>query len=320
MKRRTFIYQTTIASSALLTGCQNTSSSEEPQKPDIVIPPLKISLAQWSIHRQLEAGTLDALDFAKISKTQFDIDAIELVNGFYKDHATDETFWQQMNQRSLDQGVENLLIMVDDEGHLGNPDDAARNLAVTNHHKWVHAAKLMGCHSIRVNAFGTGDEASVKAALVDGMGQLAAYAAQENINVLIENHGLYSSNAALIVSIIKEVGLPNLGTLPDFGNWCMSAEWGSTKGECENVYDIYQGVSEYLPYAKGVSAKSYDFDANGEVPQIDYTKMLALVVESGYDGYIGIEYEGDVLGENEGILATKTLLERSWEKVSASKR
>lgn len=274
---------------------------------------LKISLAQWSLHRAFNTKELNPNNFAQIAKNTYDIDAIEYVNQFYVDHAEDQRFWLELKQKADDHGVKSLLIMVDDEGDLGNPDTKARNIAVENHYKWVDAAKLLDCHSIRVNAFGDGTKQEIRDALVDGMSKLTEYAAKEKINVIIENHGLYSSDAKFITEIIKKVGMDNFGTLPDFGNWCTNEKWGSTQNnKCTEVYDRYQGVEEFLPYAKGISAKSYDFDKDGNDTIIDYKKMIELIKASKYDGYIGIEYEGDLLSEDKGIRATKKLLQNTW--------
>ncbi len=320
--RRSFLKNTAYSTTALslggLAACTNNSSTQTTTKMPTPksIPPLKISLAQWSLNRAFFANELDAKDFAKIAKNDYDISAVEYVNGFYKDSASDEGFWQDMKKRSEAVGVKNLLIMVDDEGDLGNSDDSERKKAVENHYKWVNAAKLLGCHSIRVNAFGDGTETELYEALVDGMGQLCDYAAKENINILIENHGLFSSNGQFITNVIKKANRPNFGTLPDFGNWCLNEKWGSTQNnKCNEVYDRYQGVAEFLPYAKGYSAKSYKFDENGDETIIDYYKMIQIAKDGGYDGYIGIEFEGETMSELDGIRATKTLLEKAWAKV-----
>ncbi|MEO0571839.1 MAG: TIM barrel protein, partial [Bacteroidota bacterium] len=237
---------------------------------------LKLSLAQWSLHRQFRSGGLKAVDFAAIAMDTYGINAVEYVNDFYKESSEDERFWINMKERADSAGVKSLLIMVDDEGELGVADEKKRIKAVENHYKWVNAAKILGCHSIRVNAFGDSDKNTFLSAMIDGMGRLADYAAKENINILIENHGLYSSDARLVTQIIKQVNKSNVGTLPDFGNWCLSAKWGSTQGDCKEAYDIYQGVSELLPFAKGVSAKSYQFNDMGENTKIDYYKMLKI--------------------------------------------
>ncbi|HLZ17562.1 MAG TPA: sugar phosphate isomerase/epimerase family protein [Cyclobacteriaceae bacterium] len=283
---------------------------------------LKISLAQWSIHRSLENGTLRAENFAAIAKNDFGINAVEYVNGFYKDHATDESFWKKMRATADSLGVKSLLIMVDEEGDLGSPDAAARKKAVENHFKWVDAAKILGCHSIRVNAFGEGTKEEMRAAMVDALKQLCGYAQKNNINVLIENHGLYSSDGQWVASVIRGVNMSNCGTLPDFGNWCTAEKWGSTEGSknCKEVYDRYKGVSEMLPFAKGISAKSYAFNDQGEETIIDFSKMLKMVKESpDFTGYVDIEYEGSPLSEPNGIIATKALLEKTWKNLSTEK-
>ncbi len=278
--------------------------------------PPKISLAQWSINRTIRAGELKAENFPAIAKQTYGIDAIEHVAGLYPGKKSDRAFWRDMAKRSSDEGVTDLLIMVDDEGELGDPSDNARLKAAENHYPWVDNAKTLGCHSIRVNAFGLGSKEDFSSALVDGLGRLVEYAAKEEINILIENHGLYSSNARLIVDVIKEVDNPYLGTLPDFGNWCMSRKWGSTQDEdCDLLQDPYEGVSAFIPYAKGVSAKSYNFDDEGNQTYLDYRRFLKIVKDFGYDGYIGIEYEGTQIGEHEGILATKALIEKVWQEL-----
>ncbi|WP_149276180.1 sugar phosphate isomerase/epimerase family protein [Pareuzebyella sediminis] len=313
--RRRFIKQATLGATAL--SVASTSAFYEMSKTSLSLPShLKISLAQWSFHRALEKGEMNASDFAHIAKQNFGVHAVEYVNQFYTEKANNEKYWAEMKKRADDEEVTSLLIMVDEEGDLGSPDPLERIKSVENHYKWIHAAKILGCHSIRVNAFGEGDRASLKTSLIDGLGRLASYGAKENINILIENHGLHTSDAKFVVSIIEQVGNPYLGTLPDFGNWCLATKWGSTQNNtCSQVYDRYQGVSEFLPFAKGVSAKSYDFDLNGNETIINYHKMLKIVKDSGFNGYIGIEYEGEAISEPEGIWATKKLIEKVWNEI-----
>jgi sugar phosphate isomerase/epimerase len=310
--RRTFIQKAALGAAAISLPSNLVLGKLVPKKNRIMAEP-KISLAQWSLHRALEQGAIQAVDFAGIAKNTYGIDAVEYVNQFYTDHAKDERFWQEMEKRADDAGVKSLLIMVDNEGDLGNPIDLERKTAVENHYKWIDAAKILGCHSIRVNAFGQGNRSEIRAALISGLGMLAEYGAQANINVIIENHGLHTSDAPFMVEIIKKVNSPFLGTLPDFGNWCLDTQWGSTQdNRCTNVFDRYRGVADFLPFAKGVSAKSYAFDAAGNETIIDYPKMLRLVKDSSFEGHIGVEFEGEHMAEPDGIRATKALIEKVW--------
>jgi len=265
-----------------------------------------ISLAEWSLHTALFANELSNLDFPVVAKRDYGIDAVEYVNAFFKDKAQDQAYLTELKQRCDDNGVTSLLIMCDGEGNLGDLDDAARATAVDNHKKWVEAAKFLGCHSIRVNAYGVGTREEVAAAATDGLRSLSEFAKDFNINVIVENHGGYSSDGQWLSSVIKNTGMNNCGTLPDFGNFCIRR----ADSECAEWYDRYKGVEEMMPFAKGVSAKSYDFDEQGNCIETDYTKMLSIVKDAGYRGYIGIEYEGSKLSEPEGIKATKALLER----------
>ncbi len=261
--------------------------------------PFEISLAQWSLHKRLfdqGSGKLDNLDFAMTAK-QLGVDAIEYVNIFFKDKADDEAYLAEMKKRASDNGVKSLLIMCDGEGNLGDPDDAKRKQAVANHHKWVRAAKFLGCHSIRVNAASAGTYDQQQKLAADGLSSLSEYAKGFGLNVIVENHWGLSSNPDWLVGVIKSVGLDNCGTLPDFGNF-------------PEEVDRYDAVKAMMPFAKAVSAKSYDFDANGNDTKIDYDRMMKIVLDAGYKGYVGIEYEGGRLSEEDGIIATRKLLER----------
>lgn len=266
-------------------------------------PLFRISLAQWSLHRTLFGRQLDNLDFARTARQDYGLDAVEYVNVFFFDKATDTTYLAEMKNRAEGEGVQSLLIMCDREGNLGASDEAMRTQAIENHHKWVEAAAFLGCHAIRVNAQSDSslsyDEQMRLAA--DGLRRLTEYGAEHEISVIVENHGGLSSNGAWLAGVMAQVDHPGCGTLPDFGNFRLGAdEW----------YDRYQGVEELMPYAKAVSAKSNVFDADGDETQTDYVRMMRLVLDAGYRGYVGIEYEGQELSEPEGIRATKALLER----------
>lgn len=269
----------------------------------------KISLAQWSLNKQLFGGEMDNLDFARVAREDYGIEGIEYVNQFFKDKAQDMTYLRDLNQRAKDHGVTQVLIMIDGEGGLAQPDDNARAEAVQNHHKWVDAAAFLGCHSIRVNAYGEGSAEEVAKAAVDGLGTLATYAKSRDINVIVENHGGYSSNGAWLAGVMREIDMPNAGTLPDFGNFCITREEGNWRN-CLESYDRYQGVAELMPYAKAVSAKANVFDEQGNEVESDYMRIMKTVKDAGYTGWVGIEYEGETLSAPEGIRATKALLER----------
>jgi sugar phosphate isomerase/epimerase len=266
----------------------------------------KISLAEWSLHRMLFAGQLDHLQFPRFAKTEFGIDAVEYVNQFFKDKARDARYLADLKRQASDQGVTSLLVMVDGEGRLGDPDPMKRKEAVANHHQWVEAAKTLGCHSIRVNAASEGSYDEQMKLAADGLRQLAEFSAKYGLNTIVENHGGLSSNGAWLAAVIRRVGLDNCGTLPDFGNFNLPGD---------ERYDRYQGVSELMPFARAVSAKSHDFDEQGNEVHTDFFRMMRIVLDAGYHGYVGIEYEGDRLNEIAGVRATQKLLERVRESL-----
>ena len=271
-------------------------------------PLFQISLAEWSLHRALFAKKMTNLDFPVVAKKDYGIDAVEYVNQFFKDKATDEKYLAELKKRCSDNGVKSVLIMCDGEGNLGDPDHKKRSNAVQNHFRWVEAAKTLGCHSIRVNAYSAGTYEEQQKLAADGLRKLCKFGDKHEINVIVENHGGFSSNGEWLAGVMKMVDHKRVGTLPDFGNFSL----GGGKS-----YDRYKGVKEMMPYAKGVSAKSHDFDDKGNETHTDYRKMMAIVLDAGYRGYLGVEYEGGKLSEPEGIKATKKLLEVVRDELAA---
>ncbi len=290
MSRREFVQQS-LATTGAIGVAGSLSASPAPAKPRF-----RISLAQWSLHRAFFAKQLDNLDFAKVAKEDYGVEGLEYVNQFFKDKAKDMTYLKEMKKRAKDYGLKNVLIMCDGEGSLGAPDEKERIQAVENHYKWVEAAKFLGCHSIRVNAYSKGTAEEQMKLAADGLRRLVEFGDTHKINVIVENHGGHSSHGDWLTGVMKMVNHPRVGTLPDFGNFY--------------EYDRYKGVEEMMLYAKGVSAKSHVFDAQGNEAQIDYPRMIEIVRKSKYKGFIGIEYEGDKHSEADGIRFTKKLLDR----------
>ena len=292
MNRRNFI-QTSVGTIGALTAGTFPTLAFEDQAP----PLFEISLAEWSLHKTIWKKELTNMEFPKYAKDQFGINAVEYVNGFFKDKAKDVKYLTELKKRTADEGIKNVLIMIDGEGHIGASENKKRQQTIDNHKKWVEAAKFLGCHSIRVNAHGGGKDREEKAKnVIDGLTSLSLFAKDHNINVIVENHGGLSSDGTWVKQVLSTVNMPNCGSLPDFGNF--------------KEYDRYQGITDLIPFAKGVSAKSRVFDAQGNETQTDFFKAMKICLDAGYRGHVGIEFEGKEISEQDGIRKTKALLEK----------
>lgn len=279
----------------------------------------KFSLAQWSLHQRYQAKGANPFNFAKDAKAM-DFEAIEYVTQLYEKQIEKLGFdavIDSLQFQNEKHGVICNLIMVDHEGDLADPDPKIRDEAVAKHKKWVDAAARLGGHSVRVNTFGTNDPAIWINTVQDGLKKLSEYAATKNINVIAENHGWLSSNPTLVMEAINGVNMANCGTLPDFGNWCTKRKNNERWGTCIEEYpDRYEGIRLMMPKAKAVSAKAYEFDSEGNETKIDYYKMMQIVKDAGYRDYIGIEFEGSGMTEEEGILATKALVIKAYQQAN----
>lgn len=333
MKKSNFSILALFAAFTLIfTACNSTSETTEQT---VTEPDYQISLAQWSLHKayfgdalsggfgnffrllqedpdSLLQGEIDPVNFPTLAKS-YGVNIIELVNTFYYGKAEDDAYWTAFKQKCDEEGVTVGLIMCDALGNLGDADSVARMEAVKNHYNWIKIAKTLGAETIRVNAAGEGTAEEVAANAVQGLSKLGEYAATQGINVVVENHGGYSSDGSWLAGVMAEVNMENVGTLPDFGNFCMER----TPDGCGKSYDRYKGIEELMPYAKGVSAKTHNFDADGNETESDFSRIFKIVKDSGFKGNIGIEYEGSDLSEEEGIKATKALIEKTLKEIEA---
>jgi sugar phosphate isomerase/epimerase len=271
-------------------------------------PLFRLSLAEWSYHRALQSGQMQHLDFPSKAKLH-GLQGCEYVNQFFKDKAQDRKYLRELTTRCDENGVRSLLIMCDGEGELAGADEAKRHEAIENHLRWLEAASFLGCHSIRVNLYGEGTPEELAPRAADSLHRLGDLGDSYGLNVIVENHGGTSSVGSWLADVMKRADHPRVGTLPDFGNF----DLGGGKS-----YDRYKGVEEMMPFARAVSAKSYDFDAAGNETTIDYARMLKIVLAADYHRYLGIEYEGERLSEPEGVEATKALLLRLRDQLKAS--
>jgi len=303
-----------IILSICLLSCNN---SNENKKEEIVeveaeasANDVKFSLAQWSYNRDLFAGDMNTFDFIRKAKEQ-GFDGVEYVNQFFQDKVDNINFLDSLKQISQESNIQNVMIMIDREGELGNSNEEKRIEAVANHKKWIDAAAHIDCISIRVNAHGDGTEDEVRAACAKSITELADYGKAKGILILIENHGGYSSDASWLLSLYIKIKHSNVSLLADFDNWCIEREDGKLWGSpCVKEYDRQKGMMELLPFSKGISIKSFEFNENGFETKMDYPALFKIIKESNYNSFYAIEYEGHTRSSDEGVKKTKALADR----------
>jgi L-ribulose-5-phosphate 3-epimerase len=260
----------------------------------------QISLAEWSVHKAIHGGTLKNLEFPQLARDKYGIEGLEFVNTLWG--VPTQGYLQRLKHNMNSTGTKGVLIMCDDEGMMGHSVKADRMKAARNHYKWVDYAAELGCKAIRTNMYPDkepkGDAAIVEylKCCAESFNDLVAYGAKAGVNVIIENHGGLSSDPEILVRLMKLVSKPTFGLLPDFGNF-----YGAT--------DRYDAVTKMMPYAKGVSFKCWDFGPDGKETKMDIPRLMKIVKDAGYRGYVGIEYEGERMAEYDGIAAGKKLLE-----------
>jgi len=329
--RRSFIKKTLVASSAAPIFTNNLWSLLNLKQNDI-----KISLQCFSFANVLMNGKLSILDFPKMVREDFNIEAAEYWNIPFIQRRTDPRFIKEINKRTSDYGLKNTIMLVDlfdlktrESKSISHADKKKRMEAIEEHKQWIEMAKSIGCQSIRLNLWTEEkDPLEVKKISQDGLLQLLEFSTKMDISIVIENHGGFTSDAAWLVDLIKSINDPKLGTLPDFGtsNFCIQRAEAKDESQifsydCINQYDKYKGVEQMLPYAKGISAKAISFDENGEEDTTDFKRMINLIKNNSFKGYMAIEYSGGFmkmygdkkkkyLSSRDGVVATKKLIEK----------
>lgn len=261
-------------------------------------PLFEIGLAQWSLRDLHRGGGLANEDFGAYTRKTFGIGAIEYVSIFFPGRNPDLAHLRECKKRNDDAGVRTNLIMVDGEGALGDPDEGKRRKAVENHYKWVMASKMLGGHAIRVNAQSGGSYAEQMDRAADGLRQLTEFARGFGIGVCVENHGGLSSNADWMCGVMRKVGLPECGMLPDFGN-C---------GRGGQETERYSTIDKFMPFAQSVSVKTWDIEEDGTHKSFDLERLMRIALAHGWHGVCAIESEGKPGGAKAVEWSQKALL------------
>ena len=257
---------------------------------------LKLAVQQYSFNRQLRSGELAMIDYPRTVVKGTGIKALEYYNGHMEEKARDTGFFEEVRKRCDDLGAVNTMMLCKSKDALDSPDPEIRASAIEGYRPWLDATKILGGQYIRVDVRSDGDPDEQKKHAADGLTALCEVAGSEyELGIVVENHGGHSGNGKWVAELMETVALDNCGTLPDFQNF--------------KEYDPYMGIEEMMPYAKIVCAKAKAFDEAGNEINVDYRRMLKIVKDSGYTGYIGIEFEGHGVDPIAGINLTKELIE-----------
>ena len=295
---------------------------------------IDLALQIYSFAPLLFQNKLDILKFPEMIREKYKINGAEYWSIAFMGKENDTNFIKDLKKRSLDQNVENLIILVDniDINTMENGPSLAsskkneREKSIDFHKKWIDVASEIGCHSIRVNL--RSDESNSDKILdnsSESISKLINHSSSQGVSIVVENHGGITGDADWLVSLMTKINNNYVGTLPDFGSYNFCVKRGELNfegltGECENQYDKYKGVKKLLPFAKGISAKSHEFNSMGEETSTDFSRMIDIISSSTYEGYITIEYEGammkmfggkgDYLDPHDGVQATKSLIKK----------
>ena len=274
----------------------STSSSAEKR----TTPPLRLSLAEWSLRREILDFQPRHLELARVAKDVFGLDAIEYRSTFFADKATDFGYLGEMKKRQEDLGVRAVLIEVENEGPLGAQEDWDRWTAIDAHFKWLAAAAFLGCESVSVPAEGLVRGAPYLDWMADSLQRLGGIAKPYGINVLVANRVGLACDGSWMAKLMDRTAVPWVGAHPHVGN----VDLGGGK-----AYPRYQGVEEMMPFAKALSVR-------GGSSEIEFGKIAKLAAESNYARYVGIEWDG--AGDpREGTKRTIELVRGAWEKAAS---
>lgn len=329
MKRREFVTGLGLAGAAAVTG--NLPSAETaPIKPQ----PFTIGLSQWAFHRAIFgdardhyrtfiknlhsdpdsvlAGEMDPRDIVWRAR-ELDVGVVDLVNILWFGHGEDKPWLNDFKTRARDANVTFGVLMCDQLARSGAADAKERRQSVEDHTRWMETAAELGCPFLRINPYGEGTYLEQCQRSAETLHALAERSADYGLEVIVENHGHPGSNGAWLAMLIEMANHSRVGTYTDLDNFFMGG-WDLNP---ERRYDRHQGLLDLAPYTKAISAKTHDFDPDGEETTIDYHACLKILIDSGFSGLVSAEFEGNRVDETEGSKLTVELLKREQQRFAA---
>ncbi|GAB5561933.1 MAG: hypothetical protein SynsKO_35800 [Synoicihabitans sp.] len=326
MERREFVKGLSAASAAVVAG--NVLRA----KPAVdAAKPFTLSLSQWGFHRAIFGdardnyqdfittlhrapddvlrGDMDPRDIVWRAR-ELGVGVVDLVNILWFGHGQDGPWLADFKARARDAGVTFGVLMCDQLGRIAAKDSAERKRSISGHLDWMETAAELGCPFLRVNPYGDGSYLEQLKRGAETLHELADRSSDFGLEILVENHGHPGSNGAWLAMLIEQADHPRLGTYTDLDNFFM----GGWNHDPQRRYDRTQGLFDLAPYTKAISAKTHDFGPDGEETTIDYQACLKILLDAGFTGLVGAEYEGHRLSEAEGSRLTVELLRREQKR------
>ncbi|MDP9380017.1 MAG: sugar phosphate isomerase/epimerase [Chloroflexota bacterium] len=266
---------------------------------------MQLAVSSWSLRshinnepswtgRPVGARDFPVYEFPRYVKETFGVDAVEVCEIHIP--RPDAARLDQLKEslQSSDVRVVNVPI---DVGDISQPDATKREHDLKLIEFWLDVAAYLGSPAARVNS-GSGNLESA----IESYQRLARYGEQVGVRLVLENHGGLSADLGNIQRMLESVP-SNFGTSPDFGNFPEEKR--------------YDGLALMVPRAAVVHAKTYDFNAAGEFHNFDFARCLSIVRDSGFDGYLSVEFEGKG-DQPQGVRQTIDLIRRLEPSVQAA--
>ncbi len=255
-----------------------------------------IGLSMYSLRNLFKDGSLKPLDYPDFAKKTFGVTEIDIWDGgFPEDKRNDPEFYKELKARADKAGTNIFLVMagaVNAEGETAEE----RKTGGDEQRRYVDHADILGSKFVRV--FLKAPEGKRKDAInksIEALTPLADYAKEKGVKLVIEpGASQWARDGHFLAALARQMDHPACRLMPDFGK----------------LSDPYCGTVAMMPYADSVSAKSWNFDEEGNEKSLSYFRLIRSLNDVEYDQIIAVEYEGEEMSPVEGVKATIKLLER----------
>lgn len=243
---------------------------------------VKTSLNAFSFAKDLNSGRMTLFQLIDYCADN-GFDAVDLTGYYFPGYPAvpGDEFIYNLKKYAFKKGIDISGTGVRND--FANPDPAKRAADVKHVKEWIEVASKLGAPVIRVFAgpIPAGYENrwdDIAKYMSESLRECAEYGEQHGVLVGVQNHGDFLKTADETIEIVKMVNSDWFGVIVDTGYFITD--------------DPYVDIEKIMPYAVNFQVKESPFGVLSRI-RIDMSRLLRIVNNSGYRGYLPIETLGD---------------------------
>ena len=258
---------------------------------------IKLGCMSLSYSTAMAEGRMDLYDFIDRAR-ELGLDGIDIHTRALA--SEDDAYLRDVRMRCLQRGLAISYLGISND--FGKPaGEISAEIEMVKH--WIDVAARLHVPMVRIFAAWERDDTPASviwSRMIYAISEVVEHAAARGVAVGLHNHnhGCVTRTGDDVVRILNQVDHPSFTHILDTGQYAGSPGASGARGKPDPAYDFYGSMEKSAPYAVHVRAKIYRIQSGVET-WLDYPRILAILKKVGFNGWMSVVFEGQVVEAEE---------------------